>query len=38
LEIRVEIEALAPDGFKDTKLRTINENANTLKFDSTEFE
>jgi hypothetical protein len=38
LEIRVEIEALAPDGFDDTKLRTINENANTLKFDSTEFE
>jgi hypothetical protein len=38
LEIRVEIEALAPDGFDDTKLRTINENAHTLKFDSTEFE
>jgi hypothetical protein len=38
LEIRVEIEALAPDGFEDTKLRTINENANTMKFDSTEFE
>jgi hypothetical protein len=29
---------LAPDGFEDTKLRTTNGNANTLKFDSTEFE
>ncbi len=38
LEIRVEIEASAPDGFDDAKLRTISENADTLKFDAAEFE
>jgi hypothetical protein len=38
LEVRVEIDATAPDGFDESKLRTISENASALKFDPAEFE
>jgi hypothetical protein len=38
LEIRVELEAVAPGGFDVAKIRTVSENAATLKFDSAEFE
>ena len=38
LSVRIEIEAVAPDGFDDNKVRTVRENANTLKFEQAEFE
>ncbi len=38
LKISVDIEAIAPDGFDDAKVRTISENARTLKFQTSEFE
>lgn len=38
LEIRVEIDAHAPDGIDESKLRTIRENAASLKFQTAEFE
>jgi len=38
LKISVDIEAIAPDGFDDAKVRTVKENADVLKFDSAEFE
>lgn len=38
LEIRVEIEAFAPNGFDENKFRTISENAAALKFEPAEFE
>ncbi len=38
LEVRVEITARAIDGFDETKVRTVNENATVLRFDDTGFE
>lgn len=38
LEITIEIEAIAPEGFDDVKIRTVSENAATLKFEPREFE
>jgi predicted AAA+ superfamily ATPase len=38
LTVRLEIEAVAPDGFADDKIRTVGENATTLKFDQSGFE
>jgi hypothetical protein len=38
LEIRVEIDAHIPGGLDESKIRTIRENAATLKFQTTEFE
>jgi len=37
LKISVDIEAVAPDGFDEAKVRTISENAQTLKFETSEF-
>jgi len=37
VSIRVEIEAERPDGFNDTTVRTVSENARTLKFKQSEF-
>jgi hypothetical protein len=38
LTIRIEIEATNKDGFGDGKVRTVSENAKTLKFDQSGFE
>ncbi|MGV0906271.1 DUF499 domain-containing protein [Mycobacterium novum] len=38
LEVRLEIMAKAPDGFDDNRVRTVTENATTLKFDQAGFE
>jgi predicted AAA+ superfamily ATPase len=38
LEITLEISARRPDGFSDDKIRTVSENARTLKFDQAGFE
>lgn len=38
LTVRVEIEAVTPAGFDDTRVRTVSENANTLKFEQSGFE
>jgi hypothetical protein len=38
LTVRIEIEAAAEAGFPDDKIRTVSENATTLKFDQTGFE
>lgn len=38
LTVRVEIEATSPEGFDEAKIRTVAENANTLKFDDSGFE
>jgi predicted AAA+ superfamily ATPase len=38
LEVRLEISAVAKDGFDEAKVRTISENAQTLKFDQSGFE
>lgn len=38
LEIRVEIDAHVPGGLDESKIRTIRENAVTLKFQTAEFE
>jgi hypothetical protein len=38
LSITVEIQATTPDGFDDSKIRTVSENATTLKFEQTGFE
>jgi len=38
LNITVEIEAVARDGFDDAKIRTVSENAATLKFEQDGFE
>jgi len=38
LEVTVEIRAKAADGFADDKVRTVSENARTLKFESYGFE
>jgi len=38
LTVRVEIEATSTTGFDETKVRTVSENANTLKFEQSGFE
>ena len=38
LNVTIEIEATAPGGFDDGKVRTVSENATTLKFEETGFE
>jgi len=38
LVVRIEIEATDPDGFDESKVRTVSENAKTLKFDQAGFE
>lgn len=38
LSVRIEIEATSPDGFDEAKVRTVSENATTLKFDQSGFE
>ncbi len=38
LVVRIEIEASNPLGFDDSKVRTVSENARTLKFDQSGFE
>jgi hypothetical protein len=37
LNVTIEIEAIAPDGFDDAKARTVSENATTLKFEESGF-
>jgi hypothetical protein len=38
LSVRIEIEATADDGFEDSRVRTVSENAANLKFDQSAFE
>lgn len=38
LEIRIDVEAIARSGFDESKIRTVRENADTLKFDQHGFE
>ncbi len=38
VEVRVEITATSEDGFPDDVVRTVTENAKTLKFDQHGFE
>jgi hypothetical protein len=38
LNVTIEIEATTPDGFDDAKVRTVSENAATLKFEQSGFE
>lgn len=38
LVVKIEIEATDPAGFDDSKIRTVSENALTLKFDQSGFE
>jgi predicted AAA+ superfamily ATPase len=38
ITVRVEIEAVADGGFKDDRVRTVSENAKTLRFDQSGFE
>jgi predicted AAA+ superfamily ATPase len=38
LVIKIEIEATDPSGFDEAKVRTVSENAKTLKFDQSGFE
>ncbi len=38
LTVRIEIEATNESGFQEGKVRTVSENANTLKFDQSGFE
>ena len=38
LVVKIEIEATDASGFDDSKVRTVSENANTLKFDQSGFE
>ena len=38
LDVRLEITAVAKNGFDEAKLRTISENAQTLKFEQSGFE
>ena len=38
LTVTVEIEAASADGFDDAKIRTVSENATTLKFEQSGFE
>jgi len=38
VEVTVEVRATSADGFPDQVVRTVTENARTLKFTSHEFE
>lgn len=38
VKLRLEIEATASGGFADDKVRTVGENARTLKFNQSGFE
>lgn len=38
LTVRIEIEAIDGAGFDEAKIRTVSENAKTLKFDQAGFE
>lgn len=38
LRVRIEIEADRPTGFADSEIRTVSENASTLKFDQYGFD
>jgi hypothetical protein len=38
LNVTIEIEATASEGFDDAKVRTVSENASTLKFEQSGFE
>jgi len=38
LHIRIEIEAHAREGFDDSRIRTVSENATTPKFNQSNFE
>jgi hypothetical protein len=38
LNVTIEVEATSPDGFDDAKVRTVSENAATLKFEQSGFE
>lgn len=38
LTVRIEIEAIDASGFDENKIRTVSENARTLKFDQSGFE
>ncbi len=38
VHIRLEIEAVSPDGFDESRVRTVSENAATLKFEQSGFE
>lgn len=38
LNVTIEIEATTPEGFDDAKVRTVSENAATLKFEQSGFE
>jgi hypothetical protein len=38
LSIKLEIEATKATGFEENKVRTLSENAQTLKFDQSGFE
>jgi hypothetical protein len=38
LHLRIEIEAHGREGFDDSRIRTVSENATTLKFDQSSFE
>ncbi len=36
--VRIEIEATDSEGFNESRVRTVSENARTLKFDQSGFE
>ena len=38
LEVRLEITAVANNGFDEAKVRTVSENAHTLRFEQSGFE
>lgn len=38
LVVKIEIEAVNSNGFDENRIRTVSENANTLKFDQSGFE
>ena len=38
LVVKIEIEATKPTGFEESQVRTLSENAQTLKFDQSGFE
>jgi hypothetical protein len=38
LSIRIEIEAIAAAGFDEARVRTVSENAHTLRFEAVGFE
>ena len=38
MTVRIEIEATDSGGFNESRVRTVSENAKTLKFDQSGFE